>query len=439
MCMGLFIARILAVLLASLYFFPLNLSFLPADLNSKKLMAAIGLAVFVIESVRNRALKMDKGVFACLFYACLVSLAGVLSVVLNHTGDMTYATYITSMAVWLAAAYLVVFVIRKIEGKADVLTLGQYFVAVCIFQCVSALLIDNVPAFKTWALSWMTGFGFTGIDSEASRMFGLGAFLDVGGTRFAAGLVILGALIKDAVTKNQVSRILLGLFCFIFILVVGSMIGRTTFVGALFALVYWIITSDLFRFRPSSHNTVLKWIVGILIILVPVAIALYNRNPYFHDKVRFGFENFFNWFENGQFTSGSTNRLMTMFVWPDNMKTWLIGDGYFNGPGADPNFLGNAGMTAYYMWTDVGYCRFIFYFGLLGLGLFMLFFIRVGVACGRKQPGFKLMFALLVLLNFVIWIKVATDIFVILAPFLCLDLFEKESSDETDISPELDI
>ncbi|MCQ2167011.1 MAG: hypothetical protein MJY49_06265, partial [Bacteroidales bacterium] len=125
-----------------------------------------------------------------------------------------------------------------------------------------------------------------------------------------------------------------------------------------------------------------------------------------------------------------------MFVWPDNMKTWLIGDGYFNGPGSDPNFLGDHRMNFYYMWTDVGYCRFIFYFGLLGLGLFMLFFIHTAIACSRKNPDFVLMFVLLVLLNFVIWIKVSTDIFVMIAPFLCLDIYER---DEDNLSPELDL
>lgn len=439
MCMGSFIARIFALLLASMSFFPLDVSFLPAGYNTKKTMAAVGVVVFIIDAVRRRGFKVDRGVMFCILYSCLVSLAGVFSVVWNNTGDMTYATYVMSMLTWLGAAYLSVFVIRKVEGRADVRVVGQYMVAVCLFQCITALLIDNIPAFKTWTLSWMKGFGFTSIDASASRMFGMGAYLDVGGTRFAAGLVVLAALIKDAVEEQRKRVIFPYLVSFAIILIVGCMIGRTAIVGLLFAVAYWLLTSDLFRFRPDNYNTVLKWIVLMSVVAVPFISMLYTRSDYFHENFRFGFENIFNWLEGGSITdTSSTNRLLNMFIWPDNIKTWLIGDGYFNGPGADPNFLGDAGMTDFYMWTDVGYCRFIFYFGMIGLLLFMAFFVRVGVACSGKQPRFALMFAFLVLLNFVIWIKVATDIFVMIAPFLCVDAFD-EQDDETDIPSELDV
>lgn len=439
MCMASFIIRIVVVVLASFYFFPLNVTFLPGGMNTKKFMAAVGLVVLFVDLVRKRSIKADRSLLFCVLLSGLVSLAGVLSTSVNGTSDMTYATYIVSMAVWLGAAYLVVYMIRLVEGRADVMVLGQYLVSVCLLQCVTALLMDNVPAFKTWMLGWMTGFGFTGVSAGASRMFGMGAFLDVGGTRFAASLVVLAAMIKEIVRKKRTAQIVAYIVSFAFILVVGSMIGRTTWVGAGMALVYWLLTSDFARMRPKVRNLVTRWVAPLLLVLIPVAVVLYNGSPYFHDRVRFAFESFFNLFEKGSFESHSTNILKNMVVWPDNLKTWLIGDGYFQGAANDPNFLGNPMMTDFYMWTDVGYCRFIFYFGLLGLGLFMWFFIQTAVVCSRRQPGFRLMFWMLVLLNFVIWVKVSTDIFVIIAPFMCLDFASTEEEDETDIPPELDV
>ena len=62
-----------------------------------------------------------------------------------------------------------------------------------------------------------------------------------------------------------------------------------------------------------------------------------------------------------------------MYVFPDNIKTWIIGDGYFANPGdTDPYYVGPLG-GAFYKSTDVGYLRFIFYFGVLGLFAFVLF------------------------------------------------------------------
>lgn len=50
-----------------------------------------------------------------------------------------------------------------------------------------------------------------------------------------------------------------------------------------------------------------------------------------------------------------------MYVFPDNLKTWIIGDGYFNGPeDSDPYYTGEIWDIGYYKGTDVGYLRFIF-------------------------------------------------------------------------------
>lgn len=47
-----------------------------------------------------------------------------------------------------------------------------------------------------------------------------------------------------------------------------------------------------------------------------------------------------------------------MWVWPEDVKSWIIGTGLF------ANFVYS---------TDIGYCRFILYCGLIGFGTFVLF------------------------------------------------------------------
>ena len=76
--------------------------------------------------------------------------------------------------------------------------------------------------------------------------------------------------------------------------------------------------------------------------------------------------------------------------------------------------------------TDAGYSRFIFYFGLIGLGAFMYFFIQVCQICIKRSYEYRIMFLLILILNFVIWVKVTTDIFMIFAPFLCISAEENE-------------
>lgn len=76
--------------------------------------------------------------------------------------------------------------------------------------------------------------------------------------------------------------------------------------------------------------------------------------------------------------------------------------------------------------TDVGYLRFIFYFGVIGLFAMIAFIFKAGQACFKNLPGYKLMFALLLLANYVIWFKVSTDIFLVFALFLMVRSDEEE-------------
>ena len=69
-----------------------------------------------------------------------------------------------------------------------------------------------------------------------------------------------------------------------------------------------------------------------------------------------------------------------MIVFPDNLHTWIIGDGYFDNPfNRDMNYIG-PNFGGYYMATDIGYLRFLFYVGLIGLLLFCVYM----VACANE-------------------------------------------------------
>jgi hypothetical protein len=79
----------------------------------------------------------------------------------------------------------------------------------------------------------------------------------------------------------------------------------------------------------------------------------------------FGFELFINYYTKGEFVSESTDQLQTLYIFPDNIKTYVIGDGhYYNKPGD--------ASSGYYMGTDVGFLRLIYYFGSIGLLIYLL-------------------------------------------------------------------
>ena len=86
--------------------------------------------------------------------------------------------------------------------------------------------------------------------------------------------------------------------------------------------------------------------------------------------------------------------------------------------------------TGFYKGTDVGYSRFLFYFGLMGLITFSLFFVKVCQVCASKIKPYRDMFIIFLLINFIVWLKVSTDIFLVFAPFLCLAASVNEEDKE---------
>ena len=165
----------------------------------------------------------------------------------------------------------------------------------------------------------------------------------------------------------------------------------------------------------------------ILIVVIPLCKYLYENSPQFYQLSRFAFEGFFNLAETGEWEIDSNEKLKAMIVFPDNMKTWVIGDGYFENPyHTDPYYIGYQ-PGGYYMGTDIGYCRFIFYFGLVGLFAFSFFLTSVARECVVLLPKYKMLILFILLLGFVIWLKVATDIFLVLALFLCIGNMQDET------------
>ena len=161
-------------------------------------------------------------------------------------------------------------------------------------------------------------------------------------------------------------------------------------------------------------------ILCISLLLLLVCIYLYKNVPAVNTLLLFAFEGLITWVETGEWRTDSTYVLQNMWVVPETMKTWVIGDGYFMSP-TKPGF---------YMGTDIGYLRFIFYCGLIGLSAFSIFFMYITAACYKRFPQEKNLFLLLLILVFVIWMKVSTDIFLVYAIFMSIPMVQKHTNNK---------
>lgn len=422
---------VFAIILTSFYLFPFEFTFLPG-VNTKMAMAGVGLVVLGFQLGRARNSIFSKDMVTISAYAILVSLTSFIAVTFNETRDYTYVSYIISMWVWLSAAYVAVSVIRKIHGYASVALICNYLIAVCVFQCISALVIDFVPAVKAFALANISDLGPTQMElmKESGRLFGFGAALDPAGSRFAAVLTIIAFLGTRLAGTTRQKYAIWYVLAFLLIAVVGNMIARTTTVGVILAMLFMLYSIGLHRLVINkSAGQLFLWLGGILLVTIPVLIVLYNTNEQFHDNIRFAFEGFFSLAEKGRWEVSSNEILKNMIVFPDNLKTWIIGDGYFDNPTSYIYYTGPS-YGGFYMQTDIGYLRFIFYSGLLGLCAIFSFIWKVGRISMRKFKKQEILFWLLLVVNYTVWLKVSTDIFLVLALFLVISTEENEAYEE---------
>lgn len=430
---------LLAGIAVSFYFFPFEFTFLPG-VNTKMVMAGVGLVLYVLDLAKGRAPQIKKDGFQIAVIAALVSLCGLASVIINNTNDYTYATYIVSMFVWLGGAYTAVKIVKWLHGYVSVELICNYLIGVCVGQCVLALMIDSIPSFKALVDSYVVGFDFVDTDrlTRAGRLYGIGAALDVAGTRFSAILVVIAVMLQSLSKSRYHKYILLYLVAFIFISVVGNMMARTTIVGVVIALSFLILKSGILTMSLRKDSARIgMYLVGTLCVAIPIITYLYSTNQQFYDNIRFGFEGFFSLAETGKWETNSNNILKNMIVFPDNWRTWLIGDGYFDNPTfRDPYYVG-APHGGFYKNTDIGYLRFLFYFGILGLITFVVYFCQVAIACVGRFPRYTAMFIMLLSINMIVWLKVSTDIFVVFALFLCVP--ESNIAYENSLSDPLDI
>lgn len=430
-----FLINIVSIILVSFYFFPIEFLAFPG-VNTKMVLAFWGLLIFGKELAQKRNAGMDKDFFVLSLWALGISLISLVTMTVNNTPDSSFLTYFVSMWVWMGGAYAVIKWLNVTYGYVNVRLICNCLIAVCVMQCLVAWGKVLYPPLQDVVDQLIGGEAFMG-NTKGARLSGIGASLDVAGLRFSAVIVMIGYILSKTQKMKQMQ--LLGyLFSFLVITVIGNMMSRTTTLGVGIALAYWIYSSCF----KEKNRKLWFWLGGILCVLLPLFMYLYSTNDSFYQNIRFGFEGFFSLWETGKWQTSSNDILLNhMIVFPDNWMTWLIGDGYAANPADktlsvyDPYYTGPI-YHGYYKGTDIGYLRFIFYFGLIGTITFIIFMWKTAGTCISRFKEYKMLFLMILLINYIGWFKVSTDIFLVFALFLVLRReYEKHSRNILEYDP----
>ena len=354
--------KTLLLLLMFTYVYQLNLNFLPATTN--RLLGVLGMILYLCQNIRERYnFYLIPKLFKILKLYFGVIVVSAITILVNGTTEFYYMRMALSYILAIFSVYPIAILYRKIYGKIEFNKVVEYFVVVAILQLILSLLMyfdASLFSFFTSLINY-NEIAISALEqSEGFRLIGFGTAFFGSGIIHGFILILMSFYYYNKRLKISESIIFFLLFSFIFI--VGMFMARTVLVGALLALL--LITLKFF----SSMRLFLKTLFSFsfLAITVIAFVDLYGQY-YFSDLemlFSFGFEMFNNYMESNAIETSSTNSLFEMYqIVPNNLKTWLIGDGLW----MNPNGL------EYYMNTDVGYFRSIFYFGLIGL-IFLIVF-----------------------------------------------------------------
>ncbi len=357
--------RILAIsFLFFFYIYPFALNVFP--IGTRSFLAAAGLIFFTIQILHSRVGGRHISRLAMILLAMLpFVLFSVLSAIYNATLDFEFARLALSFTLMYFAAYFLLNVMKSMELEVNIETVSKLIVYAVLIQSLVSFFMYFSPGFQNLVFTHVNFSELALTKMEAlkeRRVVGFSRSFFGAGIYSGLGLILTGYLLKHYAKNLKDIAWYVTLFLTIFF--IGMLMARTTLVGATLGLAYLALPANFsFKLQKNKIKILLVFIFLPLLFISLALILIPGLLDKIYNLLQFGFELFINIFEGKGVQTGSTDALMTMYIWPDNLKTWLIGDGLWDV---------NNGM-GYYMNTDVGYSRMIFYFGIFGLLTFLLY------------------------------------------------------------------
>lgn len=366
-----------------LFFYVYPITFVGIPLSTRLIFALLGLGLFFYKRWFNINLLSP--------WIGLLPL-GVMSLAaggLNGTYDFTFAFYGISQLAIFFAAYFIAFVFLR-KNKGDIVPfLFKVFIGVVLFQSFLALMMFFFKGFGEFMTSLISVNEVELSVMEENygmRFLGWGANFFIAGVINGTALILIVYLFLD----NRIKHLAGGTLIYIAILIIGILMSRTTIVGFLISLFYLLI----WKWKNiSMFKKKIKWILWILVFL---CIGIFLLFIYLDEKiVLWAFELFLNYTDSGEMSSASTDRLKEMYVFPVNIETYLIGNGLF---------MSKTG--GYYMQTDVGYLRLLYYGGIPAIVCYFFYpFWVIKKICSHKISSLLsklllILFLYMIVLNF---------------------------------------
>ncbi len=394
------------------YLFPISFVFIPMGLTTRMIITVCGLLMLIIHIVRTKKIDFNQDIIRLFYYFIGFIAISFLSMSLNSSTDIQFVFYPVSLLLILISSYAVV-KLFKFDSRIIIIT----FVYAIVAQNILSLLMFVMPELSQFLNDYqnISELDLLKLDELSEmRLLGFGSSYFGSGIINCVGLLFIAYLyLEEKITSRKLMYVLL----FLVTAFIGILKARTTFLGVILALLYISTRDGLKSIKFLIQFLFISLFIGFLVFSI-----LEKFVPNFDVLMSFGFEMFENYFRYGSLESNSTDELTEMYTLPNDVNTWIIGDGHWNSL--------TKGDFTYYKNTDVGYLRMIYYFGLIGTFYYFLFHLNFFKIISSKMNNinfkYLLVFSgiLLVVLNF----KGFADLFFVFSLFLFSKPYEENQS-----------
>ena len=368
--------------------------------------SVLGLGVLLLDIINN---KVNKDVFTIILINLLMVLIQIISFAFNGQGDFYFIREIV-LYNFISILFCLFFYKINVNNKI------QYdYIKIIAFAVLLQLLLSfyaflNSSFFDLLFTAFPLNLGFGKLDEFAEiRMVTLGT--PFFGSAILSSVVIL--ILAQKINNNKETDFKLFL-SFIVICALSILSARTAIIAVVFSL--FVIFSNK---KNSYKYFFMSILIFIAIYILSKSISLSNR---FTDFVDFGFEFIYN-YKNSQASESVDGVTEMLSVVPGDIKTWLIGDGYYKASNG----------VQYYKNIDVGFLRSIFSFGILGLSVFI--FLNIFIVYKINKDYMSAKTKLLIFICFMLlMVKGLANIFPHLMLVYTLSLINKNMSNNNDIN-----
>lgn len=379
------------------FLYSIHLRFLPLPII--RIWQALGAVLLLSNKKDLKKLIVSKHVISILVMSFIFLLLCFYTE-LRNTGIEIFIIKPINIFLSFFSAYFVYWIGKRAYENIDVNILLRYIVYAGVVQTIISILFFMEPSLYDSYTSYlnessldrfdkfysMLGRRFVGVDSDSfmgSVKFGFPFFI----------LIALPYIDSSTIVKNKMFR----WFALTLIIIGGIFTARTFFITLVFGvlLIFLISPKNIYSIIATNCK-ILKYLIITAVFLI--VLTLFINISELETSLRWAFEMFYNLNEGqGLTTSSSSGLLGKMYVLPNNLKTWLIGDGYFMDPSGN----------GYYKSTDAGIMRMIYYFGLPStlFVLYMLWKFNVVLSRMSKLHALRMMFSIIALWQITLNIK----------------------------------